>query len=207
METSRSSSSFSGALANLNQRRATVLFMQHGKALPPEVNDYIRRRLQEWLDADPSRRQAHLATRLQVSPAHMTNVLKNGRGGGVSFETEVAAFLGMGVEELRRRAAAEWRGPDEVRLVADDRYPNRAKAVEFMRPWVSEEAIRQVQSISLQSPTDPEPKWWADQIESADRIVRMDLREPDRIAARDAQAERDGEAMEAATKPKRKRAV
>lgn len=207
MSTTASSTRLSGELANRNQPRATVLFMQHGKALPPAVNDFIRRRLQEWLAADPSRRQSHLAAKLNVSPAHMTNVLKNGRGGGVSFETDVAAFLGIGVEELRRRAAAEWREPDGPQQQPVDRYRNRAAAVEFMRPWVSAEAIRQVQSISLQSPNDPDPKWWADQIENADRIVKMDLREPDRIARRDEAADRAGDAMEAATKPKgRKRA-
>ncbi len=207
MSTSASSALQVQGLANRKPPRATVLFMQHGKALPPAVNDYIRRRLQEWLAADPTRKQAHLAVKLNVSAAHMTNVLKNGRGGGYSFEADVASFLGIGVEELRRRAAAEWREPDGPQQHPVDRYANRAAAVAFMTPWVSAEAIRQVQSISLQSPNDPDPKWWADQIENADRIVRMDLREPDRIAHRDEAADRAGDAMEAATKPKgRKRA-
>ena len=206
METTGSSSMRATGLANDNRSRATVLHMQHGKALPPAVHDYIRRQLLAWLAADPTRRQAHLASRLGVSPAHMTNVLKNGRGGGYSFEADVASFLGIGVEELRRRADAEYREPEGAQSVPDDRYPNRARAVEFMRPWVSGEAVRQVLSINLQSPTDPDPKWWADQIENADRIVRMDLREPQRIAERDERAARDAAAMAEATKPRRRRA-
>lgn len=206
METTGSSTLRSAGLANDNRNRASVLLMQHGKALPPAVNDFIRRRLQEWLAADPSRKQAHLAAKLNVSAAHMTNVLKNGRGGGYSFEADVASFLGIGVEELRRAAAEEYREPEGAQSVPEDRYPNRARAVEFMRPWVSGEAIRQVLSINLQSPTDPEPKWWADQIESADRIVRMDLRDPQRIAERDERAARDAAAMAEATKPRRRRA-
>lgn len=206
METTGSSTMRATVLANGNRSRASVFHMQHGKALPPAVNDYIRRRLQEWLAADPTRKQAHLAAKLNVSAAHMTNVLKNGRGGGYSFEADVASLLGIGVEELRRRAAAEYREPEGAQSVPDDRYPNRARAVEFMRPWVSGEAVRQVLSINLQSPTDPDPKWWADQIENADRIVRMDLREPQRIAERDERAARDAAAMAEATKPRRRRA-
>lgn len=178
--------------------------MQHGKALSPAVNEWIRAQLQAWLDADPTRRRAHLAAKLKVSPAHMTNVLTRGRGAGAALEQDVATLFGIGVDELRRRANAEWKG-NEVAVVPEDRYRNRAAAVEFMRPWVSGEAIRQVQSISLQSDTDPDPKWWADQIEAADRLVRMDLRNPDRIAERDQRAASDADALESVTSPKRRR--
>ena len=204
MQSSVSSSSPPRGLANRNSSRVMLLPMQHGKALPPAINEFIRRELLAWLAADPTRRQAHLAARLNVSPAHMTNVLKNGRGGGYAFEADVAAFLGIGVEELRRRAAAEAQTAEPVR-VTEDRYANRALAVEFMRPWATNEAIRQVQSISLQSPTDPPPKWWADQIEAADRLVRMDLRDPARIAARDERAEREGDELAEVTRPKQRR--
>lgn len=127
METTGSSTMHATVLANGNRSRASVLPMQHGKALPPAVNDYIRRQLLAWLAADPTRKQAHLAVKLNVSAAHMTNVLKNGRGGGYSFEADVASLLGIGVEELRRRAAAEYREPEGAQSVPDDRYPNRAR--------------------------------------------------------------------------------
>lgn len=56
METTGSSTMHATVLANGNRSRASVLPMQHGKALPPAVNDYIRRQLLAWLAADPTQR-------------------------------------------------------------------------------------------------------------------------------------------------------
>lgn len=180
--------------------------MRHGKALPPAVNEWIRQQLLAWLEEDPSRTRAALAQRLSISAAHMTNVLKHGRGAGASLEEDVAALLGIGVEELRRRANEAWQEPTDsaVRVVHDDRYPNRAIAVAFMRGWVSEPAIEEALSYQLQSDTDLEPKAWADLIEAAHKRLSLDIRRPERVAERDARAEAAGDDLEAATAPRRK---
>lgn len=179
--------------------------MKRGKALHPAVNEWIRQHLQAWLDADKSRTRKDLAALLDVSPPHVTNMIKNGHGIGANVEELAAKLFGIGVEELRRRAHAEWKGNDTAPQV-EDRYRNRAVAVEFMRPWVDPEAIRQILSLSLDAASDPPPKWWADQIEAANQLDRMDLRDPARIAARDKRAADEGDAMERATKPKKRHA-
>lgn len=203
MATSLSSIPRRDGLAKLHRRGATLGSMKRGKALHPAVNEWIRQHLQAWLDEDPSRKRKHLAAILDVTPPHMTNILKNGHGIGADVEELAAKLFGIGVEDLRRRAHAEWKGNDTAPQ-PEDRYRNRAIAVAFMRPWVDPEAIRQILSLSLDAASDPPPKWWADQIEAANQLVRMDLRDPARISAREKQASDEGDAMEHATKPKKR---
>jgi hypothetical protein len=178
----------------------------HGKGLHPAINAYLQRRFQEWLAEDASRRQNQLAALLEVTPAHISGVVKNGKGAGAELEAAAARLFGIGVDELRRRAHAEWKGNDTV-LVLEDRYPNRAKAVEFMRSWVRPGAIAKVQTHALQSDTDPDPKWWADLIEAEDRLLRLDEFRPERVKEREQRAVVEGDEMEKLTQPKKKRST
>lgn len=190
-------------LANPNSDRGTFRPMSHGNALPVAVNAWIQQRLLRWLAEQGVKRKA-LAGLLGISGAHVSNILNHGRGIGAQTEEQVARLLGISVDELRRQAKAEWKGDDTIVTAREDRYPNRVLAVEFMRAWVDPEAVRQIESMSLESETDMDPKWWADQIESADRRVKADRRRPERVVERERQAVQHGDDLERATKPKRR---
>ena len=191
------------SLAKRNQRGFTPLGVSkahHGNALPLAVNLFLQARLNEWLDqpaVDGAKRtKAMLARALDVSAAHVTNLTKNGRGGGASIEAAVAELLGMTVDELRRRAKAEFGhvGLPEITVVKDDRYPNRARAVEFMRDQVLPETIARILSEAHRSHTDLPAKAWADLIAAEDVRVRWELDHPAELAAAE---ERDDEELRA----------
>ena len=178
----------------------------HGNARPLAITRYLQRALNDWLAANPGTLKKDLADRIGVSGAHITNITKNGRGVGADVEELCAKFLGMTVDELRRKAMDEFR--DEVLDVLEvqraDRYPNRARAVEFMRAESSDEARSRVLSMELKASEDPPASWWAKEIERAEAMVRMELKRPEEAAARVAAAIAAGDAMEEGTRPKRR---
>ena len=85
----------------------------HGNARPLAITRYLQRALNDWLAANPGTLKKDLADRIGISGAHVTNITKNGRGVGADVEELCAKFLGMTVDELRRKAHEEFR---------DDRY-------------------------------------------------------------------------------------
>lgn len=196
-------------LANANPGRFTAVVMahaHHGNARPLAITRYLQRMLNDWLAANPGVTKKDLADRIDISAAHVTNITKNGRGVGADVEELCAKFLGMTVDELRRKAHEEFRdeSPRALELQRADRYPNRARAVEFMREESSDEARSRVLSMELKASEDPPASWWAKEIERAEAMVRMELKRPEEAAARVAAAIAAGDAMEEGTRPKRR---
>ena len=75
----------------------------HGNARPLAITRYLQRALNDWLAANPGTLKKDLADRIGISGAHVTNITKNGRGVGADVEELCAKFLGMTVDELRRK--------------------------------------------------------------------------------------------------------
>jgi hypothetical protein len=104
---------------------------------------------------------------------------------------KVAAALSVSVEYLvdgkgpapklsgrwEPRPGTETGIPTEHRVVEyDERYPNRAKAIDAARLIdASETAIDHVRSWQLDAPEDPPAKWWLDQIVAADDKLKRGL--------------------------------
>lgn len=179
--------------------------MGHGKGLPESVNAYLRDQIEAWIVGAEGRTAAELARLLGVSPAHVSNLRKHGRGAGYSTEEGMARILGVSVDELRRRADESWSKNRPVELHREDRYPNRRAAVEFMRGLVHPEAVRRVEAISNEDAGDPDRKWWADRLELEDRKVRRELADPSRHAEEEEHARAAGDDLEASTRPRRRR--
>jgi transcriptional regulator with XRE-family HTH domain len=135
----------------------------------------------------------------QVRRTEMSKI-ENGANALTSFPKRRALARGLAVplavlspyldeeidlaEALRRKDAPPTTRATETEI--DPRYPNLARAVEFARGQVCQEAIDKTIATALQSDTDPEPRdWWA-MIELEDRLIKLRSRDPAGTASRKA---------------------
>lgn len=182
---------------------------RHGLAGSIAVSRYLQRYLNDWLERQRAEGhpvpKADLARTIGISAAHVTNITKNGRGVGPDVEESLARWMNVTIDELRASARAEFKEePEPLVFQAEDRYANRARALEFMTPESSAEARERVQSIDLKSDVDPPASWWVREIERAEQIVRMERARPDLAQQRAAEAAARGAELEDATRPKRR---
>ncbi len=182
---------------------------RHGLAGSPALSRYLQRYLNGWLDQQ--REQGHpvtkaeLARTIGISGAHVTNITLHAEGVAHEAEEAIARWMGLKVDDLRERARAEFKEtPGDLALRVDDRYANRARALEFMATESSVEARERVQSIELKSDVDPPASWWVREIERAEQLVRMEQARPDLSQKRADAATAAGADLEDATRPKRR---
>lgn len=195
------------SLANANVRGGRQTFMpRHGLAGSRALSLYLQRYLKGWLEEHKTTK-ADLARQIGISGAHVSNITNHADGVGSDVEEAVAVWMKITVDELRGKARAEFKddGPGALELQVEDRYPNRTKAVEFMRPYVDPEAIERTLSEQLKADADPDPKWWADLIENFDRRVKLERSRPQTQAEESQRARDAGDEMERADAPKLRR--
>ena len=179
---------------------------RHGNAGSLALSRYLQRYLVGWLEAHPESTKASLARDIGTSGAHITNITLHARGVGLEVEEAIARWMGVKVDDLRERARSEFKdSPGTPTVQTEDRYRNRARALEFMVPESSPEARAMVLSVDLKSNADPPASWWVREIERAEQLVRMTHDRPDIAEARGDAATAAGDEMEEATRPKRRR--
>lgn len=170
-----------------------------GKSVDDAVAWYVRQQIVAWL-AQPGHRATDLAKGIGVTKAQVSVIQSGDRGIGHKTAVGMAEFLGVPWEEFKRQAAEAYRSRPqarELRVVPDERYPNRARAIEFMRGQVDEEAIRRVQVMALLSDADLTPKEWADLIAEEHRRIRIQAVDPARAAEERSRNEALADEMEA----------
>lgn len=151
-----------------------------------DVSDYVRARIEDWLQASNDRTAREFAELAQLTPTHISTIRGGTRGVGRDALLKIAGALNMSVDEVVR-AAEHWRRTGdlqppparEIRIEYFERYPNRALAIEVARrSGLSPQAIADIQSMELQSESDPTPLDWLDWMRGRDRELKFRAKAP-----------------------------
>jgi plasmid maintenance system antidote protein VapI len=121
------------------------------RSFTPEQNETLRKAAHELVGRFGS--QVRLAKELGIYQPSLSNFLSGKFGVGHSMARNIARLKGMSVEELL--------GIDERAVELDDRYPNRALAIQIARrDGYDEDAIRTIAFAQLQAENDiPVTEW------------------------------------------------
>lgn len=134
---------------------------KHGKSLDPAQNEHVRKLLRELLASPPCNgSQTLLAEALGCSQAHVSNMVRAEEPVGIGFRLaqRAAVLAHISIEE----ALSGTRHTATV-VELDEHYHNRGLAAAAARAMgYPEQAIRQVQSVSLKSDNDLTADEWFD---------------------------------------------
>lgn len=175
----------------------------HGTSLPcmdrRAVTSYLRHEVEEWIRS--GRTITDLAKAVGVAGPSISQLRSGRNGAGLSMIGGFARVLGISMDELVARAAAHAQEHPlppvaQTQVVRDDRYPNRAKALQAAELLgYSAEARAVVAGMALRSSVDPSPDEWLDEVRREDRRLRLGIGQP---AAPTAEEQAEAEAR---TKP------
>lgn len=144
------------------------------RALHPEQNDRIRERVRAIVAEHGS--QVDAAKALKVGRHLITQHLL-GKGAGHVLIEALRTYTGESYEQL-----VDGEGPPsrpERTYAADDRYPNRGRALEAWRLLGrDEEAAKQVASLRMDRDDDPSPDEWFADLEREEARLRREAKSP-----------------------------
>jgi hypothetical protein len=118
-----------------------------------------------------------------------------------------ARLLGVSPQEFQDRAAAWWAAQPRPIVAAagpaapvvrlrDERYPNRAAAIDLVHDELHPVAIQRIASLELSSHGDPPRWWWVNRLKAEHDQIVLDQAEPLRAAASRRDSDRAADAMD-----------
>jgi transcriptional regulator with XRE-family HTH domain len=156
-----------------------MLAVVSNKTIGEERNSAVRAVVRGLIEKSFEGDQAAAAKAFGVSPSLVSEFLSGKRGAGMKLLDGIAAYTGRPIDEIVRHRPAE-----EIRVEYDERYPNRARAIEKMRDVVSAEAIRRISTLALSSPRDPDVAWWVRRTLHEEDTLKLESEFPDAAAER-----------------------
>jgi transcriptional regulator with XRE-family HTH domain len=168
--------------------------MLPGRSLAGEEAERVRDAIRRLVSSAGT--QTAAAKQLSVTQQTISDVLK-GKAPGVALARRVAEALGVPLDALLAGTA------QTERVVRDERYPNRTRAIRAARELgLSEDAIETVATMALKSAVDPAPEEWLDMIRDEARRLRFAIVAPRQTEAEAARSKAEIDALAEAEKPK-----